>query len=167
MCVAKILSTVLILVFVTSDVSVAQDVNETQSYSPDYFAQFQPITARDMLSRIPGFTLQGGGNNDRGFGQANLNILINGRRPSSKSSNANDILGRITANTVERIEIVDGASLDIPGLSGQVANIITSTGELSGNWEYVARLNKGLNLNWGKAISLLVDQPETLNMLRV
>ena len=47
MCVAKILSTVLILVFVTSDVSVAQDVNETQSYSPDYFAQFQPITASD------------------------------------------------------------------------------------------------------------------------
>ena len=76
MCVAKILSTILILVFVASDVSVAQDVNETQSYSPDYFAQFQPITARDMLSRIPGFTLQGGGNNDRGFGQANLNILI-------------------------------------------------------------------------------------------
>ena len=150
MCVAKILSTVLILVFVTSDVSVAQDVNETQSYSPDYFAQFQPITARDMLSRIPGFTLQGGGNNDRGFGQANLNILINGRRPSSKSSNANDILGRITANTVERIEIVDGASLDIPGLSGQVANIITSTGELSGNWEYVARFEEGTEPQLGE-----------------
>ena len=148
--VAKILSTILILVFVAPDVSVAQNVNETQSYSPDYFAQFQPITARDMLSRIPGFTLQGGGNNDRGFGQANLNILINGRRPSSKSSNANDILGRITANTVERIEIVDGASLDIPGLSGQVANIITSTGKLSGNWEYVARFEEGTEPQLGE-----------------
>jgi len=141
--VAKILPTILFLVLMTSEMSVAQDTNETQTYTPDYFAQFQPITARDMLSRIPGFTLQGGGNGERGFGQANLNILINGRRPSSKSSDANDILGRITAQTVERIEIVDGTSLDIPGLTGQVANIITSTGKLSGNWEYVARFEEG------------------------
>ena len=96
-----------------------------------------------MVERIPGFTLQGGGGGERGFGQASLNILINGRRPSSKSSNARDILGRIPASTVERIEILDGASLDIPGLSGQVANIISTAGKLSGNWKYDARFEEG------------------------
>ena len=96
-----------------------------------------------MVSRVPGFTLQDGGGGERGFGQASLNILINGRRPSSKSSDAGDILGRIPANKVERIDIADGASLDIPGLSGQVANIITSEGKLSGSWKYSARFEEG------------------------
>ena len=115
----------------------------TQSYFPEYFAQFAPQTAADMVARLPGFEIRGGGGNARGFGQASLNILINGRRPSSKSSSARDILGRIPANNVTRIEIVDGATLDIPGLSGQVANIIAKTGELSGSWNYAARFEKG------------------------
>jgi len=33
--------------------------------------------------------------------------------------------------------------LDIPGLSGQVANVITSTGSLSGSWNYAARFEEG------------------------
>lgn len=129
----------------SANLAAAQDANVEASYTPDYFAQFQPNTAREMVGRIPGFTLQGGGNGERGFGQASLNILINGARPSSKSSDAGDILGRITADTVVRIDIVDGASLDIPGLSGQVANIITDTtdGKISGNWEYSARFEQG------------------------
>ena len=57
-----------------------------QVYTPDYFEKFNPNTARDMVARLPGFTLQGGEGSERGFGQASLNILINGRRPSSKSS---------------------------------------------------------------------------------
>ncbi len=122
---------------------LAQDVRAQQSYGADYFVQFQPNTARDMVRRIPGFSLQGNENEDRGFGQASLNILINGRRPSSKSSSARDILGRIPADTVERIEILDGASLNVPGLSGQVANIVSSAGKLSGNWRYSARFEEG------------------------
>jgi len=151
--IAKVVKIVLACLFGLSGVSVAQDAGSAQSYTPDYFAQFQPNTARGMLGRIPGFTLQGGGNGARGFGQANLNILINGRRPSSKSSNANDILGRIPTQTVKRIDIVDGTSLDIPGLTGQVANIITTTGKLSGNWEYAARFEEGTRpqLGEGKA----------------
>lgn len=114
-----------------------------QVYTPADFTQFNPISAADMVSRIPGFTLQGGEDGSRGFGTATLNILINGRRPSSKSSDARDILQRIPANTVTRIEIVDGASLDIPGLSGQVANIIATSGTISGTWNYSARFEEG------------------------
>jgi hypothetical protein len=114
-----------------------------QVYTPDYFEKFNPNTARDMVARLPGFTLQGGEGSERGFGQASLNILINDRRPSSKSSDASEILRRIPADTVTRIEIVDGASLDIPGLSGQVANIIATSGTLSGSWRYSARFEEG------------------------
>jgi len=106
----------------STSLALADGVNVEASYTPDYFTQFQPITAQDMVARVPGFTIQDDSGGERGLGQANLNVLINGRRPSSKSSNARDILGRIPVKNVERIDIVDGASLDIPGLSGQVAN---------------------------------------------
>lgn len=117
--------------------------SSTQTYTPDYFTQFSPQTAADMVSRLPGFEIRGGEGGARGFGQASLNILINGRRPSSKSSGANEILSRIPASNVTRIEIVDGATLDIPGLSGEVANIIAKTGELSGSWNYAVRFEEG------------------------
>jgi len=120
-----------------------------QVYTPDYFTQFVPQTAADMVARLPGFEIRGGGGGERGFGQASLNILINSRRPSSKSSGANQILGRIPASNVTRIEIVDGASLNIPGLSGQVANIIAKTGELSGSWEYAIRWEEGSQVQLG------------------
>lgn len=115
----------------------------TEVYSPEYFEQFSPQTASDMVAQIPGFEIRGSSDGERGFGQASLNILINGRRPSSKSSGANEILSRIPASNVERIEIVKGESLDIPGLSGQVANIVAKSGELSGSWNAAARFEEG------------------------
>ena len=132
-------------VLTTYSVAASQDSKVSASYEPSYFSQFQPNTAQDMVRRIPGFSIQDSGGGDRGLGQANLNILINSRRPSSKSSNANVILGRIPFNSVTRIDIVDGASLDIPGLSGQVANIITTQaeGSLAGSWRYDARFADG------------------------
>lgn len=126
----------------TSPTSV--DTGTTREvYAPEYFTKFAPLTAADMVSLLPGFEIRGSDGDERGFGQASLNILINGRRPSSKSSGANEILGRIPADNVIRIEILDGATLDIPGLSGQVANIIAKTGELSGSWNYAWRFEKG------------------------
>ena len=122
---------------------VAETPQQAEIYPPAYFEQFAPQTAADMVAQIPGFDIRGGGGDERGFGQASLNILINGRRPSSKSSGANDILSRIPASNVKRIEIVQGETLDIPGLSGPVANIFARTGELSGSWNYAVRFEKG------------------------
>lgn len=104
-------------------------------YSPEDFARFAPRNALDMLNRVPGFSIQRG-NQGRGFGQADTNVLVNGQRLSSKSQNVFDQLRRVTSDNVERIEIVDGAALDIPGLSGQVANVVTSGGDISGSFEY-------------------------------
>lgn len=114
---------------------VAQ-TNGKQIYNAADFARFAPKSALDMVRQIPGFTIQESDDDRRGFGQATGNILIDGERFSGKSNDAVTALGRINASDVVRIEIIDGATLDIPGLSGQVANIVTSVKGLSGNFRW-------------------------------
>lgn len=112
-------------------------VEGARTYTPSDFARFAPKNALDMLRQVPGFVIKEA-NQERGLGQATGNVLINGQRISGKSNDVLTELGRIPAQNVTRIEILDGATLDIPGLSGQVANIIAkSAGGLSGQfaWE--------------------------------
>jgi hypothetical protein len=46
-------------------------------------------------------------------------------------------LQAIPAGNVQRIEIVDAAELDVPGLTGQVANVVyEAKGKLSGQFSY-------------------------------
>ena len=104
-------------------------------YTPADFERFAPRNVLDMLQQVPGFSIQSGGQG-RGLGQASDNVLINGERAASKSDGVFDQLRRITPDRVVQIEIVDGSTLGIPGLSGQVANIITRGGEISGQFEY-------------------------------
>ena len=105
-----------------------------QTFLPAYFDQYAPRTALDMVRQVPGFQINEG-DNKRGLGQGGANILINGERLTGKS-NPFDQLGRISAPNVVRVEIVDGASLDIPGLSGQVADITTKNTGITGTWEW-------------------------------
>jgi len=109
---------------------------QAQVYEPAFFARFAPQTAADMVRNVPGFRISGNNNDQRGFGQARQNVLINGRRVSGKANDAATALGRISAESVIRIEIIDGATLNIPGLSGQVANVVARVEALSGNWEW-------------------------------
>jgi hypothetical protein len=51
---------------------------------------------------------------------------------ATKSESLFDVLQRIPAARVQRIEIVDGATLGIPRLSGQVANVITAGARSAG-----------------------------------
>jgi outer membrane receptor for ferrienterochelin and colicin len=104
----------------------------SRTYTPADFARFAPRTALDMLRQVPGFSIQGA-NQARGLGQASGNVLINGQRISGKSNDAVTELSRIPASSVQRIEIADGATLDIAGLSGQVANIIAKLPEGRGS----------------------------------
>ena len=121
--------------------AAAQDrpVTETAArevYTAADFARFAPRNALDIVNQIPGFRVEGGGGGGRGFGQADGNLLINGERVSSKSTSTAEQLSRIPVDNVIRIEVVDGATLDIPGLSGRVANIIVRQGGASGQFEW-------------------------------
>ncbi|OWV31804.1 hypothetical protein B5C34_14940 [Pacificimonas flava] len=106
-----------------------------RTFTPADFVQFAPRTALDMVRRIPGFSIDQV-ESRRGLGQATSNVLINGERISGKSNGPVDALSRIPAGNVIRLEIVDGASLDVPGLSGQVLNAVTRAGRVSGQWRW-------------------------------
>ncbi|HVR90231.1 MAG TPA: TonB-dependent receptor plug domain-containing protein [Novosphingobium sp.] len=106
-----------------------------QVFTPDYFTRFAPRTALDMVQQVPGFQIRES-EQLRGLGQATGNVLINGKRLSSKSDDIFTQLQRIPAGNVVRIEIADGASLDLPGLSGQVANIIAKSDSTTGQFEW-------------------------------
>ena len=106
-------------------------------FTPADFERFAPRNALDMLNEIPGFTLRGE-DDQRGLGQASANVLIDGARVTSKSDGVFSQLRRIATDRVERIEVVDGATLGIAGLSGQVANVITRPGGISGRFNYRA-----------------------------
>ena len=123
---------------------------DSRTFTIADFEQFAPRTALDMVERIPGFSIQQSDEDQRGFGQAQENVLINGQRISSKSTSASEALSRIPAQNVEKIELVDGATLDIPGLSGQVANITTKANGISGTWSYRQRYRENLEpaLDW-------------------
>lgn len=109
--------------------------SEPQVYTPGDFARFAPRTAGDMLNRVPGFVVVSP-TVERGLGQASGNVLINGQRVAAKSSSAVAELGRIPIQNVVRIEIVDGAVLNIAGLSGQVANVIVTASGMTGQFTW-------------------------------
>jgi outer membrane receptor for ferrienterochelin and colicins len=108
--------------------------NGRRTYTPADFARFNPRNALDMLANVPGFAIDEADTERRGLGQATGNVLINGERFSGKSTDIFTELRRISAANVARIEVVDGSTLNIPGLSGQVANVITLSRGLSGNY---------------------------------
>ena len=86
--------------------------DSTVVYEAEFFDQFNPITASDMLDRIPGVDVFGGnrgGGGNRGLGTAG-NLLINGQRIAGKDNSARDQLDRITSAEVERIEIIRDTS---------------------------------------------------------
>jgi len=111
-------------------------------FAAEFFSQYQPSTALDMVRQLPGFQLDDGGGT-RGFGAAAGNILINGRRPSAKQDVPSSVLARIPARLVERIELIRGKVGGIDMLGQQsLANIILQ-GDFPAviRWEAFARHN--------------------------
>lgn len=121
------------------------DDGSTIIYSADYFTEYAPISAQDMINRIPGLGEGGappggfGGGNassgGRGFGggSSGSEILINGKRTAGKNNQTSELLGRIAASQVNEIQIIRGTSsdLDVRG-SSQVVNVLLAQ-ELSSN----------------------------------
>jgi len=95
-------------------------------YPASFFDDSRPATARDMINRVPGFTLETNNNTAaRGFAGTASNVLVNGSRPTAKTDDIVTILQRIPATSVERIEVIRGGApgIDMQGRS-VVANII-------------------------------------------
>ena len=112
-----------------------QTANGRQIYEASQFARFAPQTALDMVSQIPGFQISQV-SADRGLGEANQNVLINGQRITGKSNDARTALSRLPVSSVTRLEIADGATFNINGLVGQVLNVVTKSDALQGNFAW-------------------------------
>jgi outer membrane receptor protein involved in Fe transport len=98
------------------------------SYPASFFANQQPANAAEMLDRIPGFVLDTG-DSVRGFEGSAGNVVIDGRRPASKTDDLEQILRRIPAGRVERIDVIRGGA---PGIDMQgktvIANVVRKAG---------------------------------------
>ena len=112
-------------------------------YPSAYFSEYAPVTALDMLNRIPGMEISSIGGSSRGgssggsfsnvsrggrglgSGSSGTQILINGKRTAGKNNNTETQLRRVDADQVDYIEIIRGTSgdLDVRG-STQIANIV-------------------------------------------
>lgn len=92
------------------------------SYPPAFFAAQRPASAKEMLQRVPGFSLDDG-SSVRGFEGAAGNVLIGGRRPASKSDSLDSLLERIPAAKVERIDLIRGGA---PGVDMQGKSVIAN-----------------------------------------
>jgi outer membrane receptor for ferrienterochelin and colicins len=112
------------------------DENSTVVYGADYFEQWSPVTAQDMINRIPGIGAPTGGNfgsrnSGRGLGGGGGDqILINGKRVAGKDNEANAQLQRISADKVRHIELIRGTSAELDVRGDQILNIVL-TEELS------------------------------------
>ena len=108
----------------TQPPQAASAEDAVQTFEPAFFARFNPITAEDMVRQLPGFSLDEGADL-RGFGATAGNVLIDGQRPSSKTS-LRDELGRIAAGSVLRIELIRASAagdLDVRGYT-ELANVV-------------------------------------------
>ena len=126
----------------SSDAQSTSSAAAREIYSPSDFERYAPRTALDMIERVPGFVINEG-NSGRGLGQATGNLLINGDRIASKSISIREQMARIPADNVISIEVVDGSTLDIPGLSGRVADIRVLQGAMSGQFEWNPQIFSG------------------------
>ena len=99
-----------------------------ERYEAASFAASAPANAADMLSRVPGFSIVDADADVRGYSGAQGNVLIDGERPSSKREDIGDLLKRIPARTVERIELIRGGApgVDMAGYA-VIANVIRHT----------------------------------------
>ncbi len=112
------------------------------AYPAGFFDRYSPNTALDMVRQLPGFQLDDG-DDQRGFGGAAGNLLINDRYPSAKQDTPSKILARIPASQVERIELIRGQVRKIDLLGRPVvANLILAedTGAAS-QWSLEVRKN--------------------------
>jgi hypothetical protein len=137
------------------------------TYPAAFFTAYNPVSAADMVARVPGFELRDG-DDRRGFGATAGNVLVNGERPSSKTA-LSELLKRIPASNVLRIELLDGAdaSVDVRGQS-QIVNVVVnraSRRESSGSYVLALRhIQYSERIGWQTQASRSIPLGETAEL---
>ena len=141
-----------------------------QVFEGAFFKQYNPVTAADIVNRVPGFEIDDG-EALRGFGATAGNVLVNGERPSSKVL-ISEQLKRIPADSVLRVELVSGSAsnMDARGQT-QLVNVVLKQAKQGGSpttfvfdlrdIQYSERLGWGVQLT--KTFSLGEDADLTVD----
>lgn len=150
--------------------AVAEGAEGVRVFEGAFFRQYNPVTAADIVNRVPGFEIDDG-EALRGFGATAGNVLVNGERPSSKVL-ISEQLKRIPADSVLRVELVSGSSstMDARGQT-QLVNVVLKQATREGSpttWvldirdiQYSERLGWGVQLT--KTFALGEDADLTLD----
>ena len=91
-------------------------------YDAAFFAGAQLSTALDIVQRVPGFTVDTG-DGLRGYAGSAGNVLIDGQRTPSKADSLREVLQRIPAASVARVEIIRGGA---PGIDMQGRTVLAN-----------------------------------------
>ena len=120
------------------------DGRSVVTYDSAYFEPYGPISAKDMLARVPGADAilnagpnEFGGDERRGLRSDTDQILINGNRVTAKGNSIEEYFDRISASQVERIEIISGNVREIDAdVGSRVINVVLNDtlGSGSGTW---------------------------------
>jgi len=134
-----------IAINLTMTFAIAQDIadnrngqssDQTVRYDAAFFVRYQPNTALDMVSQVPGFQLDDG-DTTRGFATSAGNVLINGRRPSAKQDRPSATLSRIPASQVLGIELIRGQvqGMDMRGQQAVINVLMHEDAPAAIRWE--------------------------------
>ncbi len=138
----KHLATITALLLLTSQVSGQESAVPAPAgrlaYEAAFYAPFAPRTALDMVKQTPGFvlaTIDEDAAKVRGFSGAVGNVLVDGARLSAKSQSVEDVLQRVPASEVLRIEILRGDEIagDASG-AAVLANVVRTPSTGGGAW---------------------------------
>ena len=113
------------------------DVPGLNAYPASYFEKAQPYSAFDMLALLPGYTFIEADPDVRGFAASAGNVLIDGDRPATKHESLENLLRRIPASGVERIELIRSGAHGVQ-MQGQtvLANVVrVRRGQMHGAFE--------------------------------
>ena len=114
----------------------AEPAGDRVVYEAAFYTPFAPRTALDMVKQTPGFVLADDEDDlRRGYAGAVGNVLIDGRRLGAKSQAPGDVLQRIPAGEVLRIELLRGSEVagDASGAT-LLANVVRTPASGGGAW---------------------------------
>jgi hypothetical protein len=138
-----------------------------QPFEAAYFKQYNPVTAFDIVTRVPGFEIDDG-EALRGFGATAGNVLVNGERPSSKVL-VSEQLKRIPSDSVLRVELISGSAsnVDVRGQT-QLVNIILKKAKQGGSpttWVAEVRdLQYSERVSWNGQLTKTFSLGETADL---
>lgn len=98
--------------------SLPADRPASTRFENEFFAEYRPQNALDMVRQVPGFRIDNGGGG-RGLGGRPGNVLINGRQPNAKQDSVSSQLQRIPASRVQSIDLIRGGASGLDAASGR------------------------------------------------